>query len=345
MKVFGATSGAILGRFRVANAAGPQGVQPAVVNLGGRSVDELALAVRGGGAAGAAVLAPGGLQLSATGTPAPRLAYRLPHKVWSRFCQPGKWDATVAHTRKGSLTATGGIYIATMLQWKYFNRQGAAQLVVLNQTVPRPIMARAFSKARDVVSSDPIVLDTPAARRRHFDAREGHTYAIHLYLDYQDGRWPEVHTIGFTPGTHDWEEKSVRMVPTRPVKTVMVLLEFHQPRGSAWFDDVSLSSGDGAEGNLLACPSFEEADAVAAKSQAISADYETQVQVLLGSVEAAAGSPTPAQAIPAIAQQADDLVTSVKDRGLASYFPRRAPRPGHAREKLQRCARLLAGRP
>ncbi len=158
------------------------------------------------------------------------LGTRFPHKAWSRFCQGGKWDVTVARTGKGSLAVVGGTYTATMPQWKYFNRQGAAQFVSLNQAAPQPIVLRAFSKAREVAASEDVVLDTRAARRRHFDAREGHAYCMHLYLDYQDGQWPEVHTVRFSPGTHDWEEKSIRVEPTRPVKTAMVLLEFHQPR-------------------------------------------------------------------------------------------------------------------
>jgi hypothetical protein len=272
------------------------------------------------------------------------LGTRLPHKVWSRFCQAAQWDANVARTGKGSLAVAGGTYTATMPQWKYFNRQGAAQLVALNQTAPEPIVARAFSKARDVASSEEVVLDTPAARRRHFDAREGHAYAMHLYLDYQDGQWPEVHSVGFAPGTHDWEEKSIRVVPTRPVKTAMVLLEFHQPQGAAWFDDLSLSSGDRAERNLLAAPGFEEEDAAAVRAQAIGADYERQVQALLEAVEAAARSTTPATAIPGLARQVDDLTASVTDHGLTSYFPRELRDLQSAREKLELCARILAAR-
>jgi hypothetical protein len=44
----------------------------------------------------------------------------------------------------------------------------------VNQTAPQPIVLRAFSKAREVATSEEVVPDTPAARRRHFDAREGH---------------------------------------------------------------------------------------------------------------------------------------------------------------------------
>jgi hypothetical protein len=272
------------------------------------------------------------------------LGTRFPHKAWSRFCEAGKWDGTVAHTGKGSLAVVGGTYTATMPQWKYFNRQGAAQFVSLNQTAPQPIVLRAFSKARGVATSEEVVLDTPAARRRHFDAREGHAYCIHLYLDYQDGQWPEVHTVLFSPGTHDWEEKSIRVEPTRPVKTAMVLLEFHQPQGAAWFDDLSLSSGNGTECNLLAAPGFEEEDSAAVQAQAISAGYEKQVRELIESVEAAAKSATPAKVLPALGKQVDALAASVTGKGLAAYFPREIRDLDDAREKLRLCARLLAAR-
>ena len=100
---------------------------------------------------------------------------------------------------------------------------------------------------------------------------------MHLYLDYQNGQWPEVHSVCFSPGTHDWEQKSIRVVPTLPVKTAMLLLEFHQPRAAAWFDDLSLSSGNEPEHNLLAAPSFEEEDLAAVRSQEFSTDYEKQL--------------------------------------------------------------------
>ncbi len=273
-----------------------------------------------------------------------KMGIHFPHKAWSRFCQAGKWDATVAHTGKRSLALIGGTYTATMPQWKYFNRQGAAQFVSLNQTTPQPIRLRGFSKAREVVASEEVLLDTPAARRRHFDAREGHIYGMHLYLDYQDGQWPSVHTVLFSPGTHDWEEKSIRVEPVRPVKTAMVLLEFHQPQGAAWFDDLTLSHGEGPEHNLLAAPSFEEEDSAAVQAQAISEEYEKQVQTLLKAVDAAANSSNPADLLAAIRQQIDTLAASVTDKGLASYFPRELRDLDDAREKLRLCTQLLAER-
>ncbi len=272
-----------------------------------------------------------------------QLGTRFPHKAWSRFCQAARWDATVSHSGKGSLAVTGGTFTATMPQWKYFHRQGAAQLVSLNQASAEPIVLGAFSKAQDVPTSEEVVLDTPAARRRHFDAREGHAYCMHLYLDYQDGQWPEVHTVLFSPGTHDWEERNIRVEPKHPVKTAMALLEFHQPAGAAWFDDLALTGGDRSDDNLLAAGGFEEADPAAVDAEAISAEYEKQIETLLGAVEAAVKSASPADRLPSLVQQLDGLARSLTGKGLAPCFPRELRDLADARDTVELCKRLLAG--
>ena len=69
------------------------------------------------------------------------------------------------------------------------------------------------------------------------------------------------------------QEENFRVEPIRPVKTAMVLLEFHQPQDAAWFDDLSLSSGNATESNLLAAPDFEEEDSAAHQAQTVSAGY------------------------------------------------------------------------
>jgi hypothetical protein len=203
-------------------------------------------------------------------------------------------------------------------------------------------LARVFSKAVDVATVAPLVLDTPAARRHHFDAREGHTYAMHLYLDYQDGQWPEVHTVQFSPGSHDWEEKSLRVEPTRPVKTAMILLEFHQPQGAAWFDDVSLASGSAPDLNLLAASGFEEDDPQAVAASEISAEYEQRVQTLLTMLAAAATSSDPVPSLAALNAQTKALADWVSGQGLAAHFPRELRDLDDIRESVEICARLLA---
>jgi hypothetical protein len=272
------------------------------------------------------------------------LKIHYPRKAWSRFCQAGKWDSTVANTGKGSLAVTGGTYTGSTPQWKYTNRQGAAQFVTLNQKTPAPVIASAFSKSSEVISSDKIVLDTTTSRRRHFDARDGHTYCMHLYLDYQDGHWPEVHSVPFSAGTHDWEQKSIHVEPTRPVKSAMVLLEFHQPQGAAWFDDVSLSNGIGDEQNLLAVGGFEDDDEPSNVAWAISTHYEEQLRLLLNSIETTAESTTPGDSIEKLEQQVDTLVKLVLDKNLAPYFPREFRDLDEAKTKLGLCTQLLKAR-
>lgn len=268
----------------------------------------------------------------------------LPQQAWATFCQPAKWDASEPRSGKSSLAVVGGAYTGPMPQWKYFNRQGAAQLVMLNQTKPEPITVRAFAKARDVASSEKIALDTPEARRRHFDAREGHAFALRLYLDHQDGQWPEVQSAEFSPGSHDWEEKVIRVESTRPVKTAMVLLEFHQPEGAAWFDDLSLKTGDETGPNLLAAPGFERDDPIIDQAKAFGDDYERETRALLDAVAAAAGAAPTTETLAAIEKQVDELTASVAGKGLEPYFSRGLRDLTEAKEQLDLCRRLLAAR-
>ena len=81
-------------------------------------------------------------------------------------------------------------------------------------------------------------------------------------------------------------------------------------------------------------PGFEEEDSSDAETQAISEKYEEQVQTLLDSVEAAVKSVTPAETLPALEKQVEDVAASVTAKGLASYFPRELRDLDDAREKL-----------
>lgn len=267
---------------------------------------------------------------------------RATRKPWATFCQAGKWDGAMARTGAGSLNLAGGTYTGPMPRWKYYNRQGAAQFVSLDQTVAQPIRASCYSKARDIPAVETPKLDSPAARRQHFDAREGNTYCLHLYVDYQDGQWPEVHTVSFSSGTHDWEQKQILVNPDRPVKTAMVLVEFHQPQGEAWFDDVELCSENEPDRNLLAAPGFEDQDPVAAEAQAISEDYENRVRALLDAVTTAAKDAPPAATLGALSRQAADLREWVTLKNLAPYFSRELRDLADSQAKLTLCQQLVA---
>ena len=73
--------------------------------------------------------------------------------------------------------------------------------------------------------------------------------------------------------------------------------------------------------NLLAAPGFEEEDSAADQAQALGAGYEKQVQTLLESVEAAAKSANPAEALPALGKQVDALAALVTERAWRPTSP------------------------
>ncbi|NQU12337.1 hypothetical protein HQ590_16190 [bacterium] len=209
---------------------------------------------------------------------------------WAGFCGGYAVDETTARSGRASLRATGGTYGLFTGKYQYYRREGAAQLVMLDQTAPSPVTLRAWSRSNDVPRSEPVPLSTAAERDHHFSAREGHTYAVHLYLDYQDGAWPAVHTATFSPGTHDWEERVITVTPSRPVRTAMVLLELHQPSGTAWFDDLVLTSADRPAANLLLCAGFESDAALHERATRQSDEYEQRLDRFQEHLQAAIGS-------------------------------------------------------
>lgn len=206
---------------------------------------------------------------------------RYPLKPWAPFCQGYTLDRNTSRSGKASLTMLGGTD-TYYEKWKYHNRQGAAQLVVLNQKKSSRLSLTAYSKSKDVLRSD---LTAITDRAHHFNCREGCFYCMHLYLDYQDGQWPQVHTVSFSPGSHDWEKKTINILPGKPVKTAMVLLEFHQPEGATWFDDVFLAQETEPEKNLLAYAGFEDDAPAPAKLKTLNADYNREMTFILSALK------------------------------------------------------------
>lgn len=202
-------------------------------------------------------------------------------KIWASFCQGWTHDPQIARTGKGSMKLIGERFQKINGKWKYFNRQGGAQFIALNQTKPLPITLSAWSKADSVPASP---LNSITDRRKHFICREDNIYAMHLYLDYQDGNWPEIHTVAFPAGTFDWEKRSITVNPKKPVKTAMVLFEFEQPSGVAWFDDISLVQADDGI-NLLACSGFEKDEVINPGLTADRKDYEGRIDKLRTLIE------------------------------------------------------------
>lgn len=260
-----------------------------------------------------------------------------PLQPWEPFCQGYVIDLKTRKSGRGSLRTDGNTYSVYNGQWPYHNRQGAAQFVTLNQSEPTPLTLTAFSKSANVQKSE-LKAITETNRRDHFGERLGYYYAMHLYLDYQDGNWPEVHTFAFSPGTHDWEEGKITVVPKKAVKTAMVLVELHQPEGTAWFDDFCLVEKTNPQQNLLACADFGDSDVVLAKAKA--PEYDRKASLLMSKVREAQKQIS----INKLEKLEEDVLTLKNwliSQNIAKMYGREMRDLMDARHKLDICKQLL----
>lgn len=101
-------------------------------------------------------------------------------------------------------------------------RRGLYQYVELNQRVPQPIVASAWSRAESV------------GGLRDSD------YSIYLDLQYADGTPLWGQTADFTPGSHDFERREVVVLPEKPVKSLAFYLLLRGHPGRAEFRDAEL---------------------------------------------------------------------------------------------------------
>jgi len=101
-------------------------------------------------------------------------------------------------------------------------RRGASQTVELDQRVPEPIVASAWSKADGVIGS------------------RSSNYAVYLDLVYQDKTtlWGQAAT--FEVGTHDWQQAQLVLLPEKPVKRLSFYLLLRGHAGKAAFRDPQL---------------------------------------------------------------------------------------------------------
>lgn len=101
-------------------------------------------------------------------------------------------------------------------------QRGASQTVQLDQSAPAAVTASGWSKAAGVSGSP------------------DSNYSIYLDLLYQDGTPLWGQTGDFSAGTHDWEKRTVVVLPSKPIKQVTVHAIFRGHTGAAWFDDFEL---------------------------------------------------------------------------------------------------------
>ena len=126
-------------------------------------------------------------------------------------------------------------------------KRGVSQHIELNQSVPLPIIAAAWSKAENVGGS------------------RDSNYSVYMDLVYSDGTslWGQV--AQFDTDTHDWQRRQVMIFPEKPVKSLSfyMLLRGHSgkvffrdpelkvlavPNGSGMFDSVPIAVESGHKG-------------------------------------------------------------------------------------------------
>ena len=109
--------------------------------------------------------------------------------------------------------------------------RGAQYTVALNQSAPKAFVVSAWSKCEGLNGS----------------ADDG--YSLYIDLNYMDGGhlWGTV--APFSGGTHGWQERQVRILPTKPVKEALVYLLLRGHSGKAWFSDIAFAEL-GGKGNF-----------------------------------------------------------------------------------------------
>ena len=110
---------------------------------------------------------------------------------------------------------------------------GASQAIVLNQTNAVPIIVRGSSKAANVTGG------------------QDSGYSLYSDLVYTDGTHLWGQTAQFHCGTHDWEERQITIVPSKPVRTITLNCILRGHSGVAWFDDVTVHELKSAGENVL----------------------------------------------------------------------------------------------
>ncbi|MEN6643143.1 MAG: hypothetical protein ABFE08_11925 [Armatimonadia bacterium] len=118
-----------------------------------------------------------------------------------------------------SVARSGKVSAKTELAAGDESHRGLTYTVTLDQKQPLPFTAELWSKARDVSGT------------------ADSNYSLYIDLTYMDGSplWGNI--APFSIGTHDWEKRTVTIVPDKPVKEVSFHGIFRGHTGTAWFDD------------------------------------------------------------------------------------------------------------
>ncbi len=106
---------------------------------------------------------------------------------------------------------------------------GLGQTLHLDQAVPAPVFVHAWSKAADVTGRPDI------------------HYSLYVDVYFSEGDPLYGQHAPFDTGTHGWQQRSVLVVPQRPIARMNVYCLFRDHAGGVWFDDVQAHEMTGAD--------------------------------------------------------------------------------------------------
>jgi len=106
---------------------------------------------------------------------------------------------------------------------------GIGQTLQLDQGAPAPVLVRAWSKAVRVTG------------------RPDAHYSLYLDVYFRDGQPLYGQHSPFDTGTHGWQERTVLVVPRKPIQRISIYGLFRNHGGQAWFDDFEAHELTGQE--------------------------------------------------------------------------------------------------
>ncbi len=101
--------------------------------------------------------------------------------------------------------------------------------VQLDQEQPMPIVASGWSRAENVAGAS------------------GRGYSLWVDITFVDGSHSWGNAVAFDAGTHDWQRRTLPIVPTKPIASLRIFGLFRNTTGTVWFDDYSLTTLDLAD--------------------------------------------------------------------------------------------------
>jgi hypothetical protein len=118
----------------------------------------------------------------------------------------------------------------------------------------------------------------------------------------------------------------------------MVLIEFQQPKGTAWFDDAELVEESAPCRNLLAYPGFENDQILGERIQKIGSDYAVKAGKV---VESMAAIKVSASGITRTLEQIDDMERIITGADMSAYFGYQVRDCRDAKARLKKCAEIM----